>query len=178
MKRFFTSMLAFLMVFSFYSFLMPEKAEAQSEAKIALTINASEKCGATYGKNTAFLEKVEEDGHKALKITPNNVNPESNEIILDFFNLGIDGADIKDVRYIVVNYRYECPPSDRGAGDKMGLLMMPAAGALKSWVNINSVTPIAANNWWTVCVFNVSDFDQKVDPASGKNFYFFSVTFL
>ena len=50
----------------------------------------------------------------------------------------------------------------------MGLLMMPAAGALKSWVNINSVTPIAANNWWTVCVFNVSDFDQKVDPASGK----------
>ena len=61
MKKILTSMLAFFMVFSIFTIVMPNKTEAQNEPKLVLTINAAEKCGATYGKNTAFLEKIEED---------------------------------------------------------------------------------------------------------------------
>ena len=149
---------------------------AQNDAKLVFSINAAEKGKATYGKNTAQLDVEEEEGAKVLKIIPNNADPEREELILDFFNLNIDAKNLKDVRYIAVKYRYECPPSTRGAGDKMGLLMMPSGEALNAWVDINSETPIVANNWWGVVLFNVNDFATKVNPKEGnllKQFHFY-----
>ena len=167
MKKHISIILVIACLLSLVGAVSPVFADAP---EIAFVLNAAEKCKSTFGKNTASLETVEEDGIKALKVTPNNVNPEHGEIIMDFYNLGLTGKDLENVRYIAVKYRYECPPSQRGAGDSMGILMMPSGGGLKSWVNLNAITPTVANNWWGVSIFDVRLFESHVDSASGKTF--------
>ena len=164
MKKFISAVLAIISVLT----LISVTAYAADEAKLVFAINAAEKCKATYGENTASLEIEEDGGSKMLKITPNNINPGSAEIVLDFYNLGIAASKLKDVRYIAVKYRYECVPRNRNAADKMALLMMPNGNALNAWVNINSETPIVSNYWNGVLLFNVNDFATKVDPKDGN----------
>lgn len=177
MKRVISAFLSILIASGMFSFINFDKTYAADEAnpRIVYTINAAERCKATYGTNTAKLEVEEEEGKKILKVTPNNVDPGSAEVVLDFYNMNIDASSIKDARYLAIKYRYECPPGKRNSGDKMSIAMMPSGGALNAWVNINSQTPIVSNNWWGVVLFNITEFETKINPKEGnilKQFHF------
>jgi len=177
MKKIITGLLSLSILFGavFYTAMPTVNAADNKEPRIVYTINAAEACKGTYGENTAVLEVGEEEGNKILRVTPNNIDPGSSEIVLDFYSLNIDAKDLKDARYLAIKYRYECPPGNRNSGDKMAIGMMPSGGALNAWVNINSQTPIVSNNWWGVVIFNITEFETKIDPKEGnvlKQFHF------
>ncbi len=120
--------------------------------------------GSYYGKEST-KEKVEDEGKRALKVTPNIEENEGLASILIDNNPNILARDIKDVRYIVFNYKYVCPAETRTAGTKMNLLIMPHSGALKGWYNQPSATAIKENRW-DKCIFNVNQFASLVDATS------------
>ncbi len=114
------------------------------------TITLEENKPAVYGENTAFMEEVEIDGKKYMEIRPNTDETQtttSTSVVLDYGGLGIPADILKDVKYIVFNYKYEAPDDIRGAGSKMNILIMPYSGAIKQWVNKSSDTMIKEDVW-------------------------------
>ncbi len=177
MKKLISATLSIFILFGMFAFTKGHNitVAAEDAPRIVYTINAAEACKGTYGENTAKLEIEQEEDKKILRVTPNNIDPGSAEIVLDFYSLNIAAEDIKDARYLAIKYRYECPPGKRSSGDKMAIGMMPSGGALNAWVNINSQTPIVSNSWWGVVLFNITEFETKIEPKEGnvlKQFHF------
>ncbi len=122
---------------------------------------------ATYPENTAKLDKYTEDGKELVRVTPAGSAFEgTGNLGLDFHGLKIPAAYLKNVRYIAVNYKYDCPSDKRSAATKMQISITPTSGALNAWHKVNSSNTIKEGEW-TRIIFNCVDFENKVEAESG-----------
>ncbi len=89
---------------------------------------------------------VTEDGRTAFRVIPNNKKSDGEAVIVDFTGLCIPADALKDVKWMTVDYKYECPEDTRNAESLMKFLGIKTAG-LSEWVMVNSATKIKEAGW-------------------------------
>ncbi len=173
MKRQISAILSLFIIFSSFVFCTGVAAQT-SDSSLIFSFNYAEKVNGTLDKkNTATLETTTLDGKKVLKITPNNVNPESGEIRLDCYRLSYSASLMKNARYMAVEYKYVCPEQYENVG-KMSVWINKSGGAYTKTHTAYAINDIKANEW-NFAVFDISTLQASVDDTEGnifKQFHF------
>jgi len=120
--------------------------------------------GVVDGKKTAVLEKVTEDGEKALKIVPSPDTALSGQMALDCYNLDFTQNEIANARYMTIKYKYIAPESA-----KMPRMTIRIFGsstrAITSNIEVDSLTTLESGGW-KVAMFDVSKIKGLLNKAN------------
>ena len=152
MKKLLTATLALLMAISCINIALAQSTD--SKEGLLFTFSYQEKnSGVVDHKTSAILDKVTEDGKKALKVVPNTEDTET-KLALDCYSLRYPAKDIEHARYMTIEYKYVCPEEYANVG-AMHVILSPGGKALKKSIPVNAKQNTKAGEW-SVAIFDVS----------------------
>ncbi|MBR5307859.1 MAG: S-layer homology domain-containing protein [Clostridia bacterium] len=173
MKKILTAVLAVMLVFSSFCFCTGASAANDKAEGLLFSFSYQDKNnGIVDRKGTATVEKMSLDGKNVLKVVPDKENAKGTNIALDCYCLTYSVNDIKDARYMTVEYKYECPADYENLG-KMSITMFPNGGALKTSVAADSIGDIK-NGEWATAIFNISKISSALnEDGTFKQFHLY-----
>ena len=171
MKKFVRIILALTLIFTFSA----TSILAQDADGLLFSFSYAEKNnGIVDKKNTATLEKVSDNGREVLKIVPAGAKSDDSQLRIDCYKLSYPVSEFSNVRYMTVEYKYECPEQYENIG-KMHVILSRGGGALTSNVTADSVSAVECGGW-KVAIFDVSAITEKLNMTEGnifKQFHFY-----
>ena len=108
------------------------------------------------GKDTAYLEKVEEDGRSCLKVIPNPYSTQGTEACVDGGQYHKLNVDLKEYRWITIEYKYisETPVV---APMMVGIISTGVEANILDKSCYYNATENLKTGQWTYAIVNLSD---------------------
>ncbi len=122
--------------------------------------------GIVNGRDTGYIQIVEKDGRKSVKVTPNPESTQSTSTVVDGYSYSSAGVDLEQYRWFAVEYYYESPNPVKNM--RMNLAVLTYGGVLKpdtSSVASNSQSVVSANKW-DIAVFDMTKVKNHLNPDS------------
>lgn len=126
--------------------------------------------GVIDGRKTAILEKVTEDGVKAVKITPSPETALVSYLGIDCFSLSYPATKLVGAKYLTIDYKYE---SDKNLNYPLGITFVSNGKPFSRSVYVESVEPAQSGGWKTA-VFDISALNDVIDTSGVfRQFHFY-----
>ena len=122
--------------------------------------------GIVNGRDTGYIQIVEKDGRKSVKVTPNPESKQSTSTVVDGYSYSSAGVDLEQYRWFAVEYYYESQNPVKNM--RMNLAVLTYGGVLKpgtSSVASNSQSVVSANKW-DIAVFDMTKVQNYLNPDS------------
>ena len=120
--------------------------------------------GIVDGKKTAVLEKVTENGEKALKIVPSPDTALASQIALDCYNLDFTQNEIANARYMAIKYKY-IAPADAKTSRMTVRIFGGSSRAIISTIEVEALSETKVGEW-TVAMFDVSAIGRLLNKSN------------
>ncbi|MBR5307487.1 MAG: S-layer homology domain-containing protein [Clostridia bacterium] len=166
MKKLLTAVLSILMAISCINIALAQTADSKEGLLFSFSYQDKNN-GVVDHKTSAIIDKVTEDGKKALKVVPNTEDTET-KLALDCYSLRYPAKDIEHARYMTIEYKYVCPEQYANVG-AMHVILSPGGKALKKSIPVNAQQNTKAGEW-SVAVFDVSEIADNLDLTEGNIF--------
>ncbi len=146
-----------------------EGALEGDENGFIFSFSYQDKCnGVVDKKMTANVEKVTEDGQKAIKAVPTPETALTPNIILDCYSFYCKPSEIANARFMSFKYKLVAPETE--SFGKMGMRILGGASkrVITRTIDADSLLPLKVGEW-SEAVFNISAIDGMLSSETDSS---------